>query len=141
MKKVKLTFWIMIIGLLALLVFQNQPYFFTKHSLSLNLYFTARYTPDVPNLLIIAVFFAAGLLIAYLSSLFERFKANKALKDLRATNKSYQETVEQMRREVDALKQPAESATALETLDTSDVSENAAPQSPETEASVQQPQS
>ena len=41
MKKVKLAFWIVILVLFGLLIYQNQPYFLSKHSLSLNIYFSA----------------------------------------------------------------------------------------------------
>ena len=117
MKKVKIVFWLIMLGLLVLVVFQNQDFFLTKHSLSINLGFTQRTIPEAYNLLIIVAFFGLGVLIAYVSSLFERFKANKTIKELRHTINSHQETIAQMRREVDALKTPADTELTQPTMD------------------------
>lgn len=144
MKKVKITFWILVIIFLGLLVWQNQDYFFAKHSLGINLYFTSRVTPDVYNLVIIAVFFASGLLIAYLSSLFERFRAKKTIKELRNANNSNQETIGQMRREVDALKTPAVSPgppVDSQTADDTGVAENSTEEPTKDETTAQPSQS
>ncbi|MCP4745739.1 MAG: LapA family protein [Desulfobacteraceae bacterium] len=104
MKKVKITFWLIIIVFLGLLVFQNQNYFFAKHSLGIDLLFTKRILPYVNNLVIIAVFFIFGLFLAYVSTLFEKFKSRKIIKELKNTISSNKETIAQMRKEVDALK-------------------------------------
>jgi NADH:ubiquinone oxidoreductase subunit 5 (subunit L)/multisubunit Na+/H+ antiporter MnhA subunit len=117
MKKVKLTFWILIIGLLALLVYQNQTYFFSQYSLGINLGFFKRVSPDIYNLVIIAAFFCFGLLIAYISSLFDKFKAKKTIKELKSASKSHQDTITQMRQEVDALKKPVEPETQPQVTD------------------------
>jgi Ni/Fe-hydrogenase subunit HybB-like protein len=104
MKKVKFAFWLIILALFGLLVYQNQSYFLTKHSLEINLYFTSGRTLPFHNLVIIVAFFGFGLLIAYTSSLFERFRANKTIKKLRADAQSLQGTIDQMRADVEALK-------------------------------------
>lgn len=140
MKKVKLIFWILVVIFLGLLIWQNQAYFFTKYSLGLNLYFSNRVTPEVYNLVFIAIFFASGLLLAYISSLFERFKANKTIKELRSVNKTHQDTIDQMRREVDALKTSASPPGALEGSQTENVpsmTEEAAGETPESETPAQ----
>ena len=108
MKKVKIAFWVVIIILLGILIYQNQPYFFTKHSLQINLWVTEGITKDLYNIIFIAAFFAGGLLIAYISTLFERFKLNKIIKELRNKEKTNQATIAEMRKEVDALKKPTE---------------------------------
>lgn len=136
MKKVKLIFWILVIIFLGLLIWQNQGYFFTKYSLGLNLYFSNRVTPDVYNLVFIAIFFGSGLLLAYISSLFDRFKANKTIKELRSVNKTHQETIDQMRREVDALKTSAPLSGASEDSQAENIAsmtEEAASDTPESE--------
>jgi Ni/Fe-hydrogenase subunit HybB-like protein len=107
MKKVKLAFWIIILILFGLLIYQNQPYFLTEHSLELDLYFTAGRTVPVFNLIIVVAFFGFGLLIAYTSSLFERFKANKTIKELRGNEHTLQTTIDQMRTDVETLKASA----------------------------------
>ena len=139
MKKVKLTFWLLVVVFLGLLIWQNQSFFFTRHSLELNLGFTHRVTPGLPNLVFIVMFFAAGLLVAYLSSLLERFRAGKTIRELKNTNKSHQDTIAQMRREVDALKQP--SSSPPETPGTQDIEGDEASQPQATESAAQPPQS
>lgn len=107
MKKVKLAFWFIILVLFALIVYQNHAYFLAKHSIGINLYFTEGITPDVYNLIIVVVFFGAGLLVAYISSLFERFRANKIIKELRSTVKSLQDSVSGTEADADSLNNPA----------------------------------
>jgi hypothetical protein len=106
MKKVKLAFWIIILALFGVLIYQNQPYFLTKHSLELNLYIFNRETVPVYNLVIIVAFFAFGLLIAYTSSLIDRFRANKTIKELRAKVRTQQGTLDQVKQDVEILKTP-----------------------------------
>lgn len=114
MKKVKLAFWFIILVLFALIVYQNQEYFLAKHSIGINLYFTKGVTPDVYNLIIVVVFFGAGLLVAYISSLFERFKANKTIKELRGTVQSLQGNVSETKKDADSLNTSAGSRNGSE---------------------------
>jgi NADH:ubiquinone oxidoreductase subunit 5 (subunit L)/multisubunit Na+/H+ antiporter MnhA subunit len=107
MRKLKIAFWIILIGLLGLIVYQNQGYFLTKHSLDINLWFTRRFIPPVQNLVIIAAFFVFGLLIAMIQNLFERYRMNKTIKELRNTIHTSQTTISQMRQEIDAMKPAA----------------------------------
>ena len=104
MKKVKLAFWIIILVLFGLLIWQNQPYFLSKHSLALNLYFTNGRTIPVFNLIILVAFFCFGLLIAYTSSLLERYRAGKTIKELRANALSLQDTIIGMKNDIAELK-------------------------------------
>lgn len=120
MKKVKLAFWFIILVLFALIAYQNQEYFLAKHSIGINLYFTEGITPEVYNLIIVVVFFGAGLLVAYISSLFERFKANKTIKELRITVKSLQDNMTGMKKDVDSLKFSAGSENGSETGDSAE---------------------
>lgn len=115
MKKVKIAFWVIILALFGLLIYQNQPFFLTKHSLELNLYFTAGRTVPVYNLVIIVAFFGFGLLIAYTSSLFDRFRANKTIKELRANVRSLQGNLEQVKKDVEILKTPLAREESVET--------------------------
>lgn len=117
MKKVKLAFWVIILALFGLLIYQNQTFFLTKHSLEIDLYFTAGRTIPVYNLVIVVAFFGFGLLIAYTSSLFERFRANKTIKELRGNVRSLQGTIDQMRQDVEALKAPASPEAPSESND------------------------
>lgn len=105
MKKVKIGFWLIIIVFLALVGFQNKAFFLQKHSFDLNIWVTAPYvTPEVYNAVLFGACFVAGLIIAYLSGLFERFKANKTIKQLTNTVNDQKAQAEQLRTEIDALK-------------------------------------
>lgn len=105
MKKVKIGFWLIVVALLVLVGFQNKAFFLQKHSFDVNLWFTAPYeTPDIYNAVLFVVCFLAGLAIAYLSGLFERYKANKTIKQLTKTVNDRQAEVEQLKAEVEALK-------------------------------------
>lgn len=116
MKKFKYTLWALLLGLLGLLIYQNQGVFLARHSLDINLGFAQYHIPELYSVVIIAVFFFAGLLLAYAASLFERFKAHKQIRSLKQTIDSYSGTISELRQEVDALKPQAQPVPAqLET--------------------------
>ncbi|MEJ2038268.1 MAG: hypothetical protein P8X55_04965, partial [Desulfosarcinaceae bacterium] len=79
-----------------------------------------------------------------LSSLFERFRSKKTIKELRNANNSNQETISQMRREVDALKAPAVSPDPpvdSQTADDTGVAENSTEEPTKDETTAQPSQS
>ena len=104
MKKVKIGFWIIIAGFFGLLVYQNQDFFLSKHSLGINLLFTEGRSKEILNAILFAVFFLSGWLIAYFFGLFDRFKANRTIKGLEQTIKSHHDIIAQMKQEVEGLK-------------------------------------
>ena len=113
MKKVKIGFWLILIAFLFLVGYQNKAFFLQKHSFDLNVWVTAPYeTPEIYNALLFGVCFVAGLVIAYLSGLFERFKANKTIKQLTNTVNDQKAQTEQLRTEIDALKNISTQVTA-----------------------------
>lgn len=120
MKKVKIAFWVIVFGFLALVIFQNQEFFLARQSLDINLYMASYQTPSVPNAVLFVAFFLAGLLIAYFFSLFERFKANKTIKSLNAALKANEDSMAGLKKDVDAMK-----ASAAQTAP--DVVEDATP--------------
>ncbi len=83
MKKVKIAFWVIVFGFLALIIYQNQGYFLENVSLKINLFFAAYQLAEIPNILLFVAIFFIGLLLAYFFSLFERFKSNRIIKDLK----------------------------------------------------------
>ena len=114
MKKVKIGFWLIIIAFLLLLGYQNKVFFLQRHSFDLNLWVTAPYqSPEIYNAVLFAVCFLAGLVIAYLSGLFERFKSNKTIKQLNKTLADMRNETTQLRTEIDALKNAASPATMV----------------------------
>jgi hypothetical protein len=119
MKKVKIGFWLIFIAFLLLLGYQNKAFFLQRHSFDLNLWVTAPYhSPEIYNAVLFAGCFLAGLIIAYLSGLFERFKANKVCKQLGKTVDDQKNELSQLKSEVEAFKNAANPATVVLTDDT-----------------------
>ena len=105
MKKATLILWVIIFGVMALLIFQNQDFFLESKSLQVNLGVTGPHsTPELPIAILVLLFFLTGLLIAYLFSLSARLKARRAIKKLNTTLASHNDEVAGLRREIDSLK-------------------------------------
>ena len=94
MKKFKIVLALLIIGFLALFMFQNETYFQSRHSLMLNLIVTEPFvSPELPNAVIFFSSFFAGILIAFFYSLMERFRYKKTIKELNTAIKSHHDTI------------------------------------------------
>jgi uncharacterized integral membrane protein len=104
MKKVKIAFWIILIGFFALIFFQNQEFFMKNQSLQIDLAFTGYQTPELPSALFFLAFFMIGLLISYFSSLSYKFRSGKEIKKLNAVIISKADELSAMRNEIDAIK-------------------------------------
>jgi uncharacterized integral membrane protein len=105
MKKGTLIIWVIIFGVIALLIFQNQNFFLSNQSLRVNLGVIKEYhTAELPIAILVLLFFLAGLLIAYLFNLSARLKARRTIKKLNATIASHNTEVDGLRRELNALK-------------------------------------
>mgnify|MGYP003564629394 CR=1 FL=1 len=102
MKKIKIAFWVAVIVLLALLIIQNQAFFFEKTSFFLDFYYKKYQTPRVPNVILFLLFFFTGLLIAYIYSLFGQFKVKKTLKNLNGTIQSQMEVISGLKSDITA---------------------------------------
>ena len=114
MKKVKIGFWLIIVAFLLLLGYQNKAFFLQKHSFDLNLWVTAPYqSPEVHNAVLFAGCFLAGLILAYLSGLFERFKTSKTTKQLTKTVSDQNNEIAQLKTEIAALKNAASPAATV----------------------------
>lgn len=105
MKKVKIGFWLILIAFLLLVGFQNKAFFLQQYHFDLNIWVTAPYkTPAIYNAVLFAVCFLAGLVLSYLSGLLGHFKANKTIKQLTAALNEQKTQAEQLRIEIEALK-------------------------------------
>jgi uncharacterized integral membrane protein len=120
MKKAKLLFWLLVILLVALVVYQNLDYFLTKKSLEINLYVAQYHTPALANGVLILGCFLIGFFIAYVISLSERFKARKAVKSMNATVESHLEQISALRHEIEVIKrgEPVAKSEPTETSET-----------------------
>lgn len=99
MKKAKITFWLILMGFLVLLAYQNWDFFMSEHRLRLNLFVIDEFsTPNLQNAILFLIFFFAGILISYFITLFERFKLKRTIKALNTA-------LEMNQKELDELKQ------------------------------------
>lgn len=103
MKKVKYVFWLVIAGLVALVVYQNQEIFMAKHSLGINLYFFKEETPELVAGVYYLSMFLIGLLISYFFSLSQKFKSRKTIRQLNEKIAANQKKIAELES-----KQPAE---------------------------------
>ncbi len=105
MKKVKIGFWVLLIAFLLLVGYQNKAFFLQKNTFGLNLYLTDAYmTPEIFNGVLFGVCFATGLIIAYFFGLFDRFRANKTIKQLNTELESQRQQIESLNTELNAFK-------------------------------------
>jgi hypothetical protein len=86
MNKTKLVIWLIILGFMALVMYQNEGHFLsTKQSLRLNLGVTPEYrSPALPLLVYYLIFFVFGLLVAFIFALPDKVRKRRALKQLAA---------------------------------------------------------
>lgn len=105
MKKATLIIWAIIFGVIALLIFQNRPFFLTSQALRVNLGVIKEYiTPELPIAILVLLFFLAGIVIAYLFNISARFKARRTIKKLNTTLASHNAELAGLRREINPLK-------------------------------------
>lgn len=106
MKKSKLFFWILIVGAIALLVFQNEGYFMeTQQVLRLNLKVFPEYqSPNLPLVAYHLLFFVFGLIVAYLFSTLDRWRRRKTISRLTAEIAAQRQEMETLRSELSQLK-------------------------------------
>jgi len=82
MKKVKLAFWLILLGLLGVVFWQNRPFFLDKQGIEIDYFFNSIHIPELQIALYFLIFFLVGLLISYFNSLLERFVARKTIRKL-----------------------------------------------------------
>jgi len=101
MKNLKFIFWAIIVGFVVLFIFQNQEFITAKQSFRINLLADEYRSPEIPNVVLFLVCFVVGFIISYFLSLSKRLKANKTIRELKATGATQSE-------EIAALKSQAE---------------------------------
>ncbi len=106
MKKVKVVVWLLICGILALLIFQNEEHFLnTQQSLRLNLWRLADYqSPSLPLAVYHILFFIFGLVVAYGFSAPSRFKLRRTVKRLTAAAAGREKEILSLKTELAQLK-------------------------------------
>jgi hypothetical protein len=105
MKKATLIIWAIILGVLALVIFQNQEFFLGKQSLRINLGIAEEYlTPELPIAVLALIFFFCGVVIAYLFSVSARFRTRRTIKKLNTTLTSQKKELAELTNEINSLK-------------------------------------
>ncbi|TYT73404.1 LapA family protein [Desulfobotulus mexicanus] len=94
MTRIKLILTLLTLGLIGLLVYQNQEYLLQPYAFSLNFYFTTPYIfPEAPTGIYLIFCFTAGFLMMFLSSIVIRLRAAAKLRMLHNENQEHLETI------------------------------------------------
>ncbi len=104
MKKFKIALWIIILGFLAVIVYQNLPYFTSKHSFKIDLVFEQYSWPELDNYILLIACFILGYIIAFFFNLSQRMKSRKEIKRLNAAVDSHLERISELRSELENLR-------------------------------------
>lgn len=82
MKKVKYVFWLVVIGLVVLAVYQNSEFFIVERSLGIDLYFFSYDSPKLPTGVYYLSVFLIGMLVSYVFTLAQKFRDRKTIRQL-----------------------------------------------------------
>jgi hypothetical protein len=106
MNKAKLIIWLLVLGFMGLVVYQNEGHFLNaQESLRLNLGVVPEYhSPKLPMVFFYLVFFLYGLIVAYLFGMRERFRSRKAIKRLTIAATQREEAMTELNTELSRLK-------------------------------------
>jgi len=104
MGNLKTGLWIVIVGFVVLLFFQNQEVFLAKRTLRMDLLFANYQSPELPDVLLFICTFIIGYLISYFVNLSSRFKFKKLIKQLHSTLDAQQKELTGLKSEIDGLK-------------------------------------
>lgn len=81
MKKIRLVLWLIVLGFIALVVYQNRVFLMGSQKVELDLW-VQKYSAELNMGVILLGLFLAGLLISYFLSLAQRFKTRKTIRKL-----------------------------------------------------------
>jgi uncharacterized integral membrane protein len=104
MNKIKFALFAIVFIIIGLFVWDNGAFLLAKNSISLNLFIKTYSTPELPTGIILLISFFAGLLVAYVFALFERFRLNGEIKGLKYTIDSNIEKIAELKNEVISLR-------------------------------------
>lgn len=110
MKKFKLLLWLIVLGLIALVVYQNLEVLMTQHDLSVDLG-VKKIDYNLHLGVMLLGLFLAGLLVAYFFSLAHRFKARKTIRKLNEELTIERKKVAELESQIRKDAPPAPSAT------------------------------
>ena len=117
MKNIKIALWVIIIGFIFLLLFQNQEVIIAKQSFKLDLMVVDEYhTPELPNGIIYFVCLLTGFFIAVFAGIADRFKFKKNIRNLKIANKLQLEEISALKSRLESL-QEVSSETIIESAE------------------------
>lgn len=93
MKHIKFVLTLLILGFIALVVYQNQGFFFQPHTLSVNFYFFQFNFPETQMAVYWVLCFAAGFIIVLFPNIVLRLRAAARLRLLQKENLEQKETI------------------------------------------------
>jgi len=88
MQKIKIIFWLIILGLVGIFVYQNYDFLFRNEEIKINIIYGNPYKLSLPVAIYFLAFFVVGFLIAYFLSLSQKFHSRKAIRQLNETIKA-----------------------------------------------------
>ena len=106
MKKVKIAVWVILIGLVAVLIYQNQAFFMAKQIVTFNLLFAEFKTPETYNVFVCFAFLIAGLLLGSYFHLIHYLKSKKTVKMLNTTVGAQEEKIKQLEAQLTSTQGP-----------------------------------
>ena len=107
MKKAKLVFWLILIAIAALFVYQNPEFFLAKHRLTLKLGFIdPLFTPELPTLVYFLIALGLGFLLAILSRFTSQLKTRKTTREMTSAIDARDRKIKQLEEEVGLVMQP-----------------------------------
>ncbi len=106
MKTIKIIFWLIILGLLGTLIYQNSDYFMTKIALDLDLKITNwNWTiPELQNVVYFGICFLLGIILSGSKGLLTKYRLNKKIKAQNASIDSLKAEVNTLKTELEVFK-------------------------------------
>lgn len=106
MKLIKRLFWLIVLALLGLLIYQNHDYFLTTVRLTLDLKMASMKwaIPDLPNVAYLGICFVLGLLLAGIKALFTKMGLKNQIKLKDKAIQTLKEQVNTLKLDLDVFK-------------------------------------
>ena len=97
MKKAKLVFWLILIAIAALFVYQNPEFFLAKHRLTLKLVLIdPLFTPELPTLIYFLIALVLGFLLAILGRFTSQLKTRKTTREMTSAIEARDRKIKQL---------------------------------------------
>jgi hypothetical protein len=109
MKTIKTLFWVIILAVLGILIYQNQDYFLATQSLTFDIKvykwdLVHWVIPEIPNVAYFGICFSLSLILVGLKWIVTNFKANRKIKSLNSSINSKDEKIKSLENELHVFK-------------------------------------